>query len=91
MKVRITDKEIHSYSLDVEVEVEGKRDRVKIYYDPQDGYELLFFDSMGRVGERPQWAIDYEQESDSWHSLGYWLEEQASGRWVWTDKEEVNV
>jgi len=91
MKVTITDREIHSYSLDVMVEVEGRKDRVKIYYDPQDGYELLFFDSTGRIGSKPQWAIDYEENSSSWDSLGYWLEEQANGRWVWTDKEESNV
>ena len=89
MKVRITDKEIYGYSLELEVEIEGKSERVKIYYDPQDGYEVLFFDRMGKTTNKPQWAIDYEE--NNYDPLGYWLEDQVSGRWVWTDKEEVNA
>lgn len=87
MKVRITDKEIHAYSLELEVEIEGKSERVKIYYDPQDGYEVLFFNRMGEITNKPQWAIDYEKNK---YDLAYWLEEQASGHWIWTDKEEVS-
>jgi hypothetical protein len=91
MKVKVTDKEVLSYRLDIEIEREGETYQASIYYEPHDGYEVVFFDSMGKRTAQPQWATDLEESGELFHSLGYWLEDQLSGRFSWTEREEVNA
>jgi hypothetical protein len=91
MKLKVTDKEVISYRLEIEGEKDGQTFYATIWYDPHDGYEVTFADSMGRHVETPQWAKDLEEDSETCHSLGYWLEDQLEGRFSWTNREVANA
>ena len=89
MKVRLIEKEIKSYELEVEVEREGEKHRVSISYDPFDGYEVFFMNERGDLLPHPDWANELDEEEGS---LGYYLEEQLNGRFIWQAEEvEVNA
>jgi len=88
MKVEITEKEIHSYTLSVNIEREGEVYRAEVFYEPHDGYEVYF---LGKNGERildPEWVAGFVEELDE--PLGYWLECQIDGFFTW-GKEEANA
>jgi hypothetical protein len=79
MKVTLKDNEIYSYVLSVKVEVEGKEYNADLAYGTYDGYTVTFIDNNGKEVGYPQWAIDYENNSQGADSLGYWLESQVGG------------
>lgn len=91
MKVKVTDKEVLSYRLDIEIERDGETYQASIYYDTYDGYEVTFIDALGRRTTQPKWATDLEESGELFHSLGYWLEDQLEGRFSWTDRGVANV
>jgi hypothetical protein len=92
MKVTLKDNEINSYVLTVKVEVEGKEYIADLSYNTYDGYEVTFLDDNGRKIAYPQWAIDYENNSQGADSLGYWLESQVGGFFKWeVEKAVANV
>jgi len=92
MKVTLKDNEINSYVLTVKVEVEGKEYIADLSYNTYDGYEVTFLDDNGRRVDYPQWAIDYENNSQGADSLGYWLESQVGGFFKWeVEKVVANV
>jgi hypothetical protein len=93
MKVTLKDNEIYHYVLSVRVEVEGKQYNADLAYGTYDGYEVTFLDDNGVKIGYPQWAIDYENNSDSGSdSLGYWIESQIGGFFTWESKKvETNV
>ena len=92
MKVTLKDNEINSYVLNIKVEVEGKEYIADLSYDNYDGYEVTFLDDNGVKIGYPQWAIDYENNSQGADSLGYWLESQVGGFFKWEgEKVEANV
>jgi len=81
MKVQLTDKEIHSYTLSTVIEKDGEVYRAEIFYEPHDGYEVYF---TGKDGERildPEWVADFVEELDE--PFGYWLECQVEGFFTW--------
>lgn len=87
MKVELTDKEIHSYTLSLEIEREGETYRADVYYDTHDGYEVYFLGSKGERIPTPEWVIELEEELTE--PLGYWLECQIDGFFTW-GKVEAN-
>ena len=89
MKVTLKDNEINSYVLTVKVEVEGKEYIADLSYNTYDGYEVTFLDDNGRRVAYPQWAIDYENNSQGADSLGYWLESQVGGFFKWEVEKVV--
>ena len=89
MKVTLKNNEINSYVLTVKVEVEGKEYIADLSYDNYDGYEVIFLDDNGRRVAYPQWAIDYENNSQGADSLGYWLESQVGGFFKWEGEKVV--
>jgi hypothetical protein len=89
MKVTLKDNEINSYVLTVKVEVEGKEYIADLSYNTYDGYEVTFLDENGRKIAYPQWAIDYENNSQGADSLGYWLESQVGGFFKWEGEKVV--
>jgi hypothetical protein len=89
MKVTLKDNEINSYVLTVKVEVEGKEYIADLSYNTYDGYEVTFLDDNGRKIAHPQWAIDYENNSQGADSLGYWLESQVGGFFKWEGEKVV--
>jgi hypothetical protein len=92
MKVTLKNNEINSYVLTVRVEVEGKEYIADLSYNTYDGYEVTFLDDNGRKIAYPQWAIDYENNSQGADSLGYWLESQVGGFFKWeVEKAVANV
>jgi hypothetical protein len=90
VKVIATDSEIHSYKIDTEIHREGEVYFATIYYDPHDGYEVMFRDPKGQSIATPEWVIEAQERDDS-HSVGYWLEDQIQGRYQWINKEEANA
>lgn len=81
MKIQLTDKEIHSYTLSTAIERDGEVYRAEIFYDTHDGYEVYF---LGKRGERipnPEWVADFTEELDE--PFGYWLECQVDGFFTW--------
>jgi hypothetical protein len=89
MKVTLKDNEINSYVLTVKVEVEGKEYIADLSYNTYDGYEVTFLDDKGVKIGYPQWAIDYENNSQGADSLGYWLESQVGGFFKWEGEKVV--
>lgn len=87
MKIKVKEKEINSYRLGVEIEREGQTYRASIYYDPHDGYDVTFLDPKGEVVEDPQWAQEIN-EKDLTYSLGYYLEDQTGGFFLWQEGEK---
>jgi hypothetical protein len=91
MKVTLRDKEIMSYALLVNIEVEGEQHTAEIAYDTHNGYEVSFLDEQHKRITSPEWANKYEEESVG-DSLGYWLESMIGGWFEWTPaKEEVSA
>jgi hypothetical protein len=91
MKVTLRDKEIMSYALLVNIEVEGEQYTAEIAYDTHNGYEVSFLDEQHKRITSPEWANKYEEESVG-DSLGYWLESMIGGWFEWTPaKEEVSA
>lgn len=79
MKVTLTEKEIETYHIKTEIEVEGEIYRATILYDKYSGHDVVFWDTMGRTIDYPSWAAKLEEELTE--PLGYWLEnklEEAS-------------
>jgi hypothetical protein len=74
MKVRQLEKEIHSYTLTLEIEREGKSYRVDVYYDNYDGYDVYFLGDRGERISNPDWVAELEEELTE--PLGFWLEER---------------
>ncbi len=92
MKVTLRDKEIMSYVLSVNIEVEGEQHTAEIAYDTYDGYEVSFLDEQHKRIASPEWVNKYEEESVGADSLGYWLESMIGGWFEWTPaKEEVSA
>ena len=89
MKVTLKDNEIYSYVLSIKVEVEGKEYNADLAYGTYDGYEVTFLDDNGVKIGYPQWAIDYENNSQGADSLGYWLESQVGGFFKWEGEKVV--
>lgn len=87
MKVELTEKEIHSYTLTLEIEREGKTYRANVYYDTLEGYEVCFLDNYGKRIPDPEWVAEFEEELTE--PLGYWLECQVDGFFTW-GKVEAN-
>ncbi len=81
MKVTLTAKEVETYHLKTEIEVEGEIYRATILYDKYDGHDVVFWDTMGRTIDYPEWATKLEEELTE--PLGFWLEEKI--------EEEANV
>lgn len=81
MKVELTEKEIETYHLKTEIEVEGEIYRATIRFDIYDGYSVRFWDLMGRTIDYPGWATKLEEELTE--PLGYWLECQIEGFFTW--------
>lgn len=90
MKVELLDKEIRSYSLSVEIEVEGEKYVADLSYDTHDGFEVNFYNSEGRLTAYPKWAVDLEEENLTGDSLGFILESEIGGWFQWV-KEEASV
>jgi hypothetical protein len=93
MKVTLKDKDIMSYVLSVNVEVEGEEYSADISYSYSDGYEVTFLDREARkeIGY-PQWAKDYVEDNPTGDSLGYWLESEIGGWFQWEpSKEEASA
>lgn len=88
MKVEVTSKDIETYNLKVEIEVEGEVYRATIRFDIYDGYSVRFWDSTGKTIDYPAWATQLEEELTE--PLGYWLECQIEGFFTW-GKVEVNA
>lgn len=90
MKVILKDSEIYHYVLSIKVEVEGEEYNADLAYGTYDGYEVAFLDDNGKAISYPQWAIDYEDNSQGADSLGYWLESQVGGFFKW-ERDEVSL
>ena len=88
MKVQLTDKEIHSFTLSTVIEKDGEVYRAEIFYEPHDGYEVYFLDKNGERILDPEWVAGFVEELDE--PLGYWLECQIDGFFTW-GKEEANA
>ena len=86
MKVTLLEKEIKSYSLTVEVELEGEKYIADLSYDTHDGFEVRFFDTSGKSVSTPDWAIQMEEKDEEGNSLGYILESKIGGWFRWEDK-----
>lgn len=86
MKVNLKDKEIQSYVLSIEIEVEGELYRADLDYDIHNGYEVTFYNQKGEPIGYPKWAQEYEGDD----SLGYWLENQIGGWFEWAPEKEGN-
>jgi len=74
MKITLTAKEVETYYLKTEIEVEDKVYRATISYDKYSGHDVVFWDIMGRTIDYPEWATKLEEELTE--PLGFWLEEQ---------------
>lgn len=90
MKVTLKDKEIMSYVLSVNVEVEGEEYSADISYRCYEGYEVTFFDKEGKRIGYPEWARKYEENNltGTIDSLGYWLESEIGGWFQWEPSKE---
>ena len=63
MKVQLTDKEIHSYTLPTVIEKDGEVYRAEIFYEPHDGYEVYFLDKTGERILDSEWVADFVELS----------------------------
>ena len=76
MKVKLFEKIIYEYSLDVDIEREGEKVRAVIKYNQYDGYDVHFTDPTGHPIDKPEWADKMEEDNED--PLGYQLEELLS-------------
>jgi len=83
VKVREIEKEIHSYTLSLEIEREGEVYRAEVFYEPHDGHDVYFLGSKGERIPNPEWVAELEE--DLTEPLGYWLEEALE------NAEEVEI
>jgi hypothetical protein len=79
MKVELLEKEVQTYVLSVEIEVEGEKYHADIRYDSWEGHEVNFYEpnGLGLLTEYPEWATKLEEELTV--PLGFWLEEHIEG------------
>ena len=87
MKTELKSTEVITYSLTIEVEVEGEKCEARVFYDIGNGYEVEFYTLKGEPMAWPQWALDQAETSSN--SLGYELETAVGGWFQWV-KEEAN-
>ena len=77
MEILLKEKVIDAYQLSVVIKRDGEVHYADISWDHYDGYQVNFYDRLGKRVPYPKWATEYEAGNLPLdHSLGYWLEAQ---------------
>ena len=77
LKVSSTSKVEKSYEKQITFTRGEETYYATLYWESNEGYELVFVNSYGNAIDTPEWAVDWEEESNEFHedSLAFILDE----------------